>query len=174
VSGDSFTIGTNGTGSCLNISNAGVVDVPLTLTTQELMTDTIRGQTAEFINIDDNVVITGSLTVNGILDATATVVSNPFWVAGVFDGISMTKKSTKGRYGYTVARHPGYAAGIYTITMDYAYADAFYVINATLQNHGYLKIWENISPPTASTFTIVTYNPAGALINSIFHFSVVA
>jgi hypothetical protein len=168
-----YTIGTTGTGACLNISDSGVVDVPFVLTAQELMTDTIRGQTAEFINIDDNVVITGSLTVNGILDATATVVSNPFWVAGVVNGINLAKLSSKGRYGYTVARAAGYAAGVYTITMDYAYADAFYVINATIQNQGYLKVWENPSP-TRQVFTIVLFNNSGVLFNTLFHFSVIA
>jgi hypothetical protein len=168
-----YTIGTTGTGACLNISDAGVVDVPLTLTTQELMTDTIRGQTADFVNIDDNVVITGSLTVNGILDAGATVVSNPFWGAGVVNGVNLAKLSSKGRYGYSVARAAGYPVGIYLITMDYAYANAFYVVNATLQAAGRINVWES-QVPTASTFTIVCWSASGVLTNSIFHFAVLA
>jgi hypothetical protein len=168
-----YTIGTTGTGSCLNISDNGVVEVPFVLTTQELMTDTIRGQTAEFINIDDNVVITGSLTVNGILDAGATVVSNPFWVAGVVNGTNLAKLSSKGRYGYNVARTSGYAAGVYTITMDYSYTNAFYVVNATLQAAGRINVWET-QAPTATTFTIVCSSTTGVLTNAIFHFSVLA
>jgi hypothetical protein len=100
VSGDSFTIGTNGVGECLNISNTGVVDVPYYITTQEVMVDTLRARTTEFINIDDNVVITGSLTVNGILESGATVVYNPYWIASKvsFNG---SIKSNSGRYNIT-------------------------------------------------------------------------
>jgi hypothetical protein len=168
-----YTIGTTGTGACLNISDNGVVDVPLTLTTQELMTDTIRGQTAEFINIDDNVVITGSLTVNGILDAGATVVSNPFWATGKVNGNNLDVINSGGRYGYTVSRPAGFAAGVYNIAFDYSYAHSHYVINPTNQSTGHCKIWDSVLP-TANGFHIVIFNTSNSLANSIFHFSVIA
>jgi hypothetical protein len=62
-----YTIGTSVTGSCLNISDTGVVEVPWYITTQEIMADTVRAQTAEQITIDDNVIITGNLKVNGTM-----------------------------------------------------------------------------------------------------------
>jgi hypothetical protein len=168
-----YTIGTTGTGACLNIRDDGVVDVPFVFTTQELMTDTIRAQTAEFINIADNVVITGSLTVNGILDAGATVVSNPFWVAGKVNGNNLDVINSAGRYGYTVSRPATFPTGVYKITFDYAYTHSHYIINTTNQATGTCKVWD-YTPPTNEWFHIVTYNTDNVVSNSIFHFSVIA
>jgi hypothetical protein len=165
-----FSIGTPTRGACLNINSEGAVSVPNYTTTPAIMTDTIRAQTDDHLTIDESVIITGNLTVNGTINASFP---NAFWCAGKYDGINMSRLSSKGRYGYGVSRAGGYAAGVYTITMNNVCADDNYVINATMQTHGFLKVWET-SPPTLNTFTIVCYNLAGQLVNSVFHFSVIA
>jgi hypothetical protein len=167
-----YTIGTQGTGACLNISDAGVVDVPITLTTQEVMTDTIRGQTAEFVNIDDNVVITGNLTVNGILESGATVVQNPYWVAGKINGSTGGVMVDKGRVGFSVSRPQ---TGFYVITMDHFHPDGSeYIIHSTAQTfHSYIRTGAGYDP-TNKVFTIIIVNSSNVPSDINFFFSVIA
>jgi hypothetical protein len=173
VSGDSFTIGTNGTGACLNISNTGVVEVPFYITTQEVMVDTLRARTAEFINIDDNVVITGSLTVNGYVESGATVDHNPFWVAGkVNGGGSITVLCSAGKNGFTVTRPAGSPTGVYKITWTDPHPRGNdYVIQLTSQITGFIKVL--FSPvPDNTSFHISMQNSSLALANEMFYFTV--
>jgi hypothetical protein len=167
-----YSIGTSVTGVCLNIHDNGVVDVPFVLTTQELMTDTIRGQTAEFINIDDNVVITGSLTVNGYLETGATVDRNPFWVAGKVNGSNGAIITNKGRVGFSVGKS---ATGFYVITMDYPHPDGSeYIIHTTAQTyHSYVRTGGGYDP-TNNQFTIIVINSSNVTSDITFFFSVLA
>jgi hypothetical protein len=117
-----------------------------------------------------NVTIAGNLTTTGTISASN---SNPFWVAGVYDGFNMTRTATKGRYGYSVARAGGFAAGVYAITFDTPYNSANYVINLTNQSTGHCKIWDS-ALPTVNGFHVVIFDTSNALANSVFHFSVIA
>jgi osmotically-inducible protein OsmY len=164
-----YTIGTTVTGACLNISDDGVVEVPFYITTQEVMVDTLRARTAEFITIDDNVTITGSLTVNGYVESGATVDHNPFWLAGKVAS-NGTRLSTRGRNQFTSVRN---SAGNYTISTTDAFSDTNYIINITCQVDGgtaYARI--NINAMTTSAFTIITY-VNGTTTDVIFHFTAI-
>jgi hypothetical protein len=167
-----YTIGTTGTGACLNIRDDGVVDVPFVFTTQELMTDTIRAQTAEFINIADNVVITGSLTVNGILESGATVVHNPFWVAGKVSSTGSVL-SNLGKF-YMTASKTG--TGTYQITppTNNPFPNADYIVNITCAvdtAHAYARISK--AQQLTSSFLLMTY-VNGATADCTFMISVIA
>jgi hypothetical protein len=164
VSGDSFTIGTNGVGSCLNINKEGWVDVPLYLTTQELVTDSIRAQTAEFITINDNVIITGNLRVDGILEGNA----NPFYIAGKISA-NGDVMSSKGRYGFTCVR----SGTSYSITPSPSFGTMNYIISATPQVDSASALCRiSSSTMTADTFVVATYvNNAQAAC--MFHFTVI-
>ena len=69
----------------------------------------IQGNGAAQVIIDDNVIMTGNLVVNG------SSKYKPFWVAGKVDGTTSNTLSTNSRYGFTGSRHSGYAAGVYYI-----------------------------------------------------------
>jgi hypothetical protein len=170
VSGDSFTIGTNGVGSCLNINKEGWVDVPFYITTQEVMVDTLRARTTEFINIDDNVVITGSLTVNGYVDAGAMVDHNPFWLAGKV-AANGTRLSTRGRNQFTISKTGN---GAYVINPTNAnFSDTNYIINVTCQvDNGHAHARVGSSSVGLSSFLVATY-VNNSLADCIFHFSVI-
>jgi hypothetical protein len=148
----------------ININcETGVVRLKNGIEVPSIKTDIIQGLTNTTVRIENNVVITGNtqvggyVIVNGHLLVSGNITldnnvglngdllvsgnitalnSNPFWCAGVYDGFSTTRMSSKGRYGYTVARTTGYAAGVFTITMNTPYDSACYVINATIQHQG--------------------------------------
>jgi hypothetical protein len=119
---------------------------------------------------------------NQVLNATNNIttlqtqilnIQSPFWCAGMVDGNNLNKLASKGRYGYSVTRAAGYPVGVYTITMDTAYASASYVLTSTMQFNGFSKVWET-QPPTANTFSIVTQSVTGGIVNGSFHFTMVA
>ena len=58
----------SGSRSCFNISDTGTITADYKVRTPLLMTDTIRGNGANQITIDDNVMITGNLVWNGSLN----------------------------------------------------------------------------------------------------------
>jgi hypothetical protein len=167
-----YTIGTSVTGVCLNISDDGVVEVPGHITTQEVMADTIRARTTEFINIDDNVVITGSLTVNGILESGATVVHNPFWVAGKVSNTGGVL-SNLGKY-YMTASKTG--TGTYQITppAGQPFSDTNYVVQITCAvdtAHAYARISK--AQQLTTSFLLMTY-VNGVTADCVFMVSVIA
>ena len=61
-----FNIGTTVLGSCLNISNAGTISATYKLITPLLYSDILRANGATQITLDDNVIITGNLTIGRI------------------------------------------------------------------------------------------------------------
>ena len=71
-----YSIGTPILDSCVNISDTGTITADYKVRTPLLMTDTIRGNGANQITIDDNVMITGNLVWNVSLNY------KPVWVAG--------------------------------------------------------------------------------------------
>jgi hypothetical protein len=169
VSGDSFTIGTNEVGSCLNINKEGWVDVPLYLTTQELVTDSIRAQTEEFLTINDNVIITGNLRVDGLMEGN----TNPFWIAGKFAANGTTVLSSRGRYPFTVVRN---GPGFYTISPSTSnpFPEIHYLISLTCQVDGQNASARVVNASASSTsFSIVAYNNNVAT-DQIIYFTVLA
>ena len=61
-----FNIGTTVLGSCLNISNAGTISATYKIITPLLNSDILRANGATQITLDDNVIITGNLTIGRI------------------------------------------------------------------------------------------------------------
>jgi hypothetical protein len=164
-----YSIGTQVSGACLNISDDGVVDVPWHITTQAVMADTLRARSADFINIDDNVVITGSLTVNGYVESGATVDHNPFWLAGKVAS-NGTRVSTRGRNQFTSVRNN---IGNYTISTTDAFSDTNYIINLSCQVDGaYAVARMNVNAMTTTAFTVITY-VNGTIGDVIFHFTAI-
>ena len=51
--------------NCFNINNDGNTAIPYGLKTPDIMVDTIKGSTLEYLTIDDNIIIIGITTVNG-------------------------------------------------------------------------------------------------------------
>ena len=79
---------------------AGNVRRSISLDTPALASDSIRGLTAEAITIEDNVAITGNLTVNGNISAS---ISNPFWAAGRFNGSTLNIVASSDRSNFNVS-----------------------------------------------------------------------
>ena len=128
------------------------------------MVDRIKASTLEYITIDDHVTITGNLIVNG------SSTYKPCWVAGKVDGSSLNTLSTNRRYGFTVSKVSGYAAGVYYINCgSNPCNDAHYIINVSNQASLYCKLWES-SIPTVNGFYIVCYTNATTPGNATFLF----
>ena len=113
----------------------GNVNIPYDIKPHEIMVDKIKASTLVYITIDDNVILTGNLVVNGSLT------SKYVWVAGKVDGTKLNTCSTNGRYGYTVSRVSGYSAGVYYINfVSNPYNDAHYKLNVSNQASLYCKL----------------------------------
>ena len=104
-----YTFGTPVLNNCLHIHNMGNVNIPYAIQTPEIMVDRIKASTLEYITIADNVEINGNLVVHGSSNY------KHCWVAGKLDATKLNTLPTNGRYGFTVTRHSGYAAGVYDI-----------------------------------------------------------
>jgi hypothetical protein len=166
--GDGFTIGAHGVGSCLNISKEGNVHIPLILSAQEIMVDTLKAETTEYLNIDDNVIITGNLTVNGTMTG-AVAASNPFYIAGKIaaNGDIM---SSKGRHSFDCVK----SGTSYYITPSPSFGNVKYVISATPQVDSASALCRiSSSTMTNDTFVVATYvnNSQAACM---FHFTVIS
>ena len=163
-----YTHGTPVLNSCLNISDAGAITADYKLMTPLLYDNTMTGNGDTQVTLEDNVISTGNLVVHGSSN------NKPFWVAGKVDGTSVTTLSTNGRYGSTVSRASGYAAGVYYINVgSNPYNDAHYMISVSNQASLYCKLWES-SIPTVNGCYIVWYTNATTPGNAIFHFPVIA
>ena len=103
-----LSTGTPGLGMCLNISTIGTVKAPYKIITPLIYNDTIRTHGAAHVTIDDNVIITGDLSITGTITASN---SNPFYIAGqvAADG---TVSTSKGQIGFRLYRS---AAGVYVV-----------------------------------------------------------
>ena len=124
----------------------------------------MKGNGADQITIDDDVIITGNLVLNGSLNY------KPFWVAGKIGGSNLGISGSKGKYPFTVSRPVGYNAGVYYINFGTnPCSDANYVININLQANGFCKVWD-AAIPTTNGFHILISNVSNVLLNSIFYF----
>jgi hypothetical protein len=167
-----YTIGTQVSGACLNISDDGVVEVPWYITTQEVMVDTLRARTAEFITIDDNVTITGSLTVNGYVESGAMVDHNPFWLAGKV-AANGTRLASLGRNLCIISKA---GTGYYNIYPPAAnpFPDLNYIVQITCQVEAANATARVVNSSLSTTsFQVITY-VNGVIADCIFHFSVIA
>ena len=163
-----YNIGTPILSSCFNISDAGTITADYKIRTPTFQVDTILGNGANQITIDDDVIMTGNLVL------TWSFKYKPFWVAGKVYGTNLNTASSKSRFGFNVSRPNGYLVGVYSITFgSNPHADANYVVNLINQSTGHCKIWDSILP-TANGFHIVIFNTSNALTNSVFHFSVIS
>jgi hypothetical protein len=99
--------------------------------------------------------------------------TSQFWAAGKIHGGYPNIVVSKGRYGFTVSRPAGYAVGVYYINFNTAYPSADYVISTNSAYTGHCKVWDS-QPPTAAGVHIVKFNVSNQLINTMFHFSVIA
>ena len=82
----------------------------------------------------------------------------------------MIPLSTRGRYGYTISRTSGFAAGGYTVSMNTGHSGNTYLLSVSVQCGGIFKVFE--SNRTNSTFPIEVYNFSSVLIDTIVHFCV--
>ena len=148
-----YNIGSPILNSCLNIFDTGTITTDYKIRTPLLMTDTIRGNGANQITIDDNVIITGNFVLNGSFNY------KHFWVAGNIDGSNLIISGSKGRYPFTISRPAGYSVRVYYINCGTnPCSDANYVINITLQTNGFCKVWKS-SIPTVNGFHIIISMP---------------
>ena len=167
-----YSIGTSGLGVCLNISEVGNVIAPYKIISPKMQTNTILANGNNEITLDDNVLIIGNLNITGTITASN---SNPFWVAGKVNGSTVEKLSVAGRYNFSVTRAMGFAVGIYFIRFNTNYANANYIISLTNESTGSCKVWDVLNKtPTVEGFYVIIYNTSNALIDSTFHFSVIA
>jgi hypothetical protein len=110
----------------------------------------------------------------GLDTAALANVFKPFWVAGRVDGSTMTILSSRGRYGFNIARVSGYPIGVINIAFDTPTPDHNYVVNLTMESTGFIRVWEATGQrPNEDGFRIVTNGINGtALMNVSFYFSV--
>jgi hypothetical protein len=164
-----FSIGTQVRGACLNINSAGVVSAPYYITTPEVVAAEIRASTADQVTVNDSVIITGNLTVEGTFYAEN---SNPFWAAGRFNGTSLFKKDSAGRSDFNVERVSGFAAGVYRISFNSHPKGGDYITNATasavqcgvMNDPGYT--------PNATEVIVYSRANTGALVDSEMNFMI--
>ena len=71
-----YSIGTPVLTSCLKINDSGNVSADYNLKAPVIQTDIIRATVADHTTVDDNVILTGNLVLNGRFNY------NPSWVAG--------------------------------------------------------------------------------------------
>jgi hypothetical protein len=146
------------------------IDPMGTMSINDVETNNIQANGASQVTVNDNLVVTGNLTVNGSL-----INYNPFWVSGRVNGTNLSILKSNGRYGFTVTRHPDFPAGVYRITFDTPAPDANYVISLAQIANGNIKVWESTlygGPPISTRFHVVTYNTSWVLANYDFYFSV--
>jgi hypothetical protein len=146
------------------------IDPDGTMEVDIIKTNHIEASGEAQVSIDDNLVVSGNLTVNGSL-----INYKPFWAAGRVNGTNLSILKSNGRYGFTVTRAPDFPTGVYKITFNTAAPDANYVISLAQFGNGNVKVWENTlysGLPTASAFHVVTYNTSWVVANYDFYFSV--
>ena len=127
--------------------------------------DTIRGNSADQITLNDNVIITGNLGLSG---------SFKYSRSWKIIGSSLNVLSSKGRYPFTVSRPAGYSVGVccrYFGSKPCSHAKC--VINITIQANGCFKVWDTTTP-TTNGFHIVSFNAATVLINCTYYHSGIA
>jgi hypothetical protein len=133
-----------------------------------VLTNTIVANGADQVTIGDNLTVTGNLSVQGSINY------NPFWVAGVFNGVTLTKLHDQGRYPFTVTRIAG-AAGAYAISWVESHQRGDNItIHATAEfGLAYLRRRED-TPITATGFGIIVRDVANisTLVDRIVHISV--
>jgi hypothetical protein len=147
-----------------------MIDPLGTMSINDVETNNIYSNGASQVTVNDNLVVTGNLTVNGSL-----INYKPFWAAGRVNGTNLSILKSNGRYGFTVTRAPDFPTGVYKITFNTAAPDANYVISLAQFGNGNVKVWENTlysGLPTASAFHVVTYNTSWVVANYDFYFSV--
>ena len=130
-----------------------------------LFVDKIQG-VGNLIDISQNVVLNGSLVVNGTITAYN---SNPFWIAGKV-AANGTLITSKGRYGFSCSKS---ATGAYLITPDTAFGNTNYIVSLTSQvdtDTGYVRL--NSSILSTSNFAVAT-SVGTVRTDCIFHFTVV-
>ena len=107
---------------------SGRVRIAVALDTPSMRSNVIKSLTNTTVRIENNVVITGDLSCNGI------VTNNPFWIAGkvASNGTSVV---SLGRYTFTCSTQ---ATGQYTITCGAItpFPDTNYVVQLTCQADG--------------------------------------
>ena len=81
-------IGTPVLNSCLNISDSGAATADVKLRTPLIQTDIIRGNGADQVTIDADVIITGNLVLNRSFEY------KPLWLAGTVYGNGVIQSST--------------------------------------------------------------------------------
>ena len=129
-------------------------------------TSTLRGGVQA---LDTNII--GDYTITLKLTITGSIIYNPYWCAGVFNGSTMAILSSIGIYGYSITRTEGFAAGGYTITMSGVYPNNTYIISGlSMQSFGFIKVNENTY--NNFTFPIEAYNLSSVSIDTIVHFCV--
>ena len=147
-----------------------MIDPLGTMSINDVETNNISSNGASQVTVNDNLVVTGNLTVNGSL-----INYKPFWAAGRVNGTNLSILKSNGRYGFTVTRAPDFPTGVYKITFNTAAPDANYVISLAQFGNGNVKVWENTlysGLPTATHFHVVTYNTSWVVANYDFYFSV--
>jgi hypothetical protein len=133
--------------------------------------DIIRATTAEAITVEDNMIITGNLTIQGTMFAEN---SNPFWAAGRFSGGTLNKIVSSGIYDFNVDRVAGFAAGVYRLSFNTHPRGANYITNASasavqcgvMADPGYV--------PTPTEVIVFSRSATGALGDSEMKFMVLA
>jgi hypothetical protein len=126
-------------------------------------THNVRSNGASQATIDDNLVVTGNVTINGSL-----INYNPFWVAGKVDPNAVVLVS-KGKVGFTVTRT---ATGNYRVDFNSAHPNGSnYVISIASDATNY---WLDISSTTSSSFLVALRASNFAAQNSTLHFTILA
>ena len=159
-----YSIGTPVLGMCFNIGVTGVVTAPYKLLTPIMQVDTIRGNGATQVTIDDDVIITGNLVLTGGLNY------KPFWLAGKVNGNGVIQ-SSKWRYTYTCTRN---SLGLFTIipSVSSPFTDTYYIVNNSCQIEGANATSRIVSSSlSVSSFQIMTY-VNNSLADCMVHFAV--
>jgi hypothetical protein len=133
--------------------------------------DSIRATTAEEITVEDNMIITGNLTVQGTMFAEN---SNPFWAAGRFSGGTLNKIVSSGIYDFNVERVAGFAAGVYRLSFNAHPRGANYITNATASAIQCGVMGDSGYTPTSTEVILFSKSASGVLTDSEMNFMVLA
>ena len=126
-------------------------------------TNTVRANGASQVTVNDNLVVTGNVTINGSL-----INYKPFWIAGMVH-LNANVVVTRGQVTFTCTRE---AAGNYRVTFATTHPNgANYIIELT-DTAPASNYW--VDSVTSSSFLAVMRNSSFAAINAAFHITILA
>ena len=172
--------GLKGGSGVLITETTGGLDIGLSTS---IVCNTITPTVGAFgLTVADAMTVTGLASCNGGLNLDGTDITtlmNPYWVAGMIDGSTVTKLSDKGRHTYTVTQP---YAGAYNISWTPAHPDGANYITILTGNGKTGNAWNMLTnfqalPPagnSSTTILVLTRDNNYAIINGSFCFLILA